>query len=67
MARETSAQRIGTKLEAAMRSDGHNIDWLAEQTGKQVGHLKAVLAGYPNSTPSTTMLDRVDEIAAALG
>lgn len=62
-----SAERIGKKLELAMERQGMTLHQLAERTGKGVDHLKAVLAGYPNSKIRPTQLDTVDQIAAALG
>ena len=40
---------------------------LARRAGKRVGHVAAVLAGFPNTTQRPTGLDTVDEIAAELG
>jgi hypothetical protein len=61
----SAAKRIGEKLGRAMKSKGVVVDQVARQTDKQVGHVTAVLEGYPNS--KHTMLDTVDEIAAELG
>lgn len=62
----SAAERIGKQLEAAMSAEGLTVDSLAEKTGRSADHIRAVLAGYPNSEPGTTMLDTVDEIAAVL-
>jgi hypothetical protein len=50
-----------------MRSQGIRTNELAKLTGKSVGHLEAVFAGYPGTVQRPTQLDTVDEIASALG
>lgn len=59
--------RIGAKLRKALISQGHDIEWLVEQTGKKRDHLEAVLDGFPNTTQRPTELDTVDDIAGKLG
>ena len=64
---EQTAKAIGRKLRRAMESQGLDVERLAKETGKSVGHVAAVLDGYPNSTLRPTQLDTVGEIAGALG
>jgi hypothetical protein len=63
----TGARTIVRKLTRAMNRQKLTPEDLAKRTGKQVGHVEAVLAGYPNATKRPTQLDTVEEIAAALG
>ena len=63
----TAAQRIGRKLNRAMKSQHRSPELIAKRTGKQLDHVEKILAGYPNSPEGTTMLDTVDEIAKTLG
>lgn len=51
----------------AVEFQGVGVEQLAEPTGKGVDHLSAVIEGYPNTNPGTTMIDTVDEIARELG
>jgi transcriptional regulator with XRE-family HTH domain len=65
--RNPAADRIGQELRAAMNRKGLNEQRLAEQTGKDLRHVEAVLEGYPNTVRRPTQLDTVNEIAEAMG
>jgi transcriptional regulator with XRE-family HTH domain len=65
--RNAAAARIGAELRAAMSRNGLNAERLAQKAGKNLGHVEAVLNGYPNSGKRPTQLDTVNEIAEAMG
>jgi hypothetical protein len=61
--RNPAAARFGQELREAM----NRTDWTRDETGKNLGHVRAVLDGFPNSVKRPTQLDTVDEIAEAMG
>jgi transcriptional regulator with XRE-family HTH domain len=61
------AKTIGRKLKRTMKRQKMTPAELARRTGRQVGHVEAVLEGYPNTREGGTELDTVDAIARALG
>jgi transcriptional regulator with XRE-family HTH domain len=61
------ARKIGKKLERRRARKGVTVEELSTLTGMRVDHIRAVLAGYPNSTKRPTQLDTVHRLASALG
>ena len=67
MSRNPTATRIGRKLQRAMRRQQMKPADLASESRKNIDHVRAVLAGYPNTKEGRTILETVDEIASVLG
>ena len=61
------ARKIGKKLERRRERKGMSHEDLSTLTGMRVDHIRAVLAGYPNTTKRPTQLDTVHKLASALG
>jgi hypothetical protein len=62
-----SAKRVGRELRRAMEDRRISVHQIADETGKRVEHIEAVLEGYPNTRKRPTQPDTVDDIARAVG